>query len=323
MRGGWPGVVAFVLLSGSAPAWAALTRAGTDITNVATATYTDAGGAAQSVDSNPSTLRVAEILDLTLTSNDARSIPVTTPDTGDALSFSLTNTGNGSEAFSLVANPALAGDQFDPVLRGLVLDLNRNGLLEQGIDPTYVPGANDPLLEPGQSLTIFVLHDTPGGLQNNDRGMSRLTATAVTGSGAPGTLFAGLGDGGVDAVVGTTGATHAEEGGFLVSLVAGTLSKSQTVADPFGGDAPVPGATITYRLTFQVSGAGNLSGVQIADPIPQHTRYVPGSLSLDGAPLTDIADADAGRFTGAGIEVGLGTQTAPSTHVITFRVNID
>ena len=58
---------------------------------------------------------MAEVIDLRLTWQDSTLLVVNSPDLGKALTFLLTNSGNGPETFKLVCNNALAGDQFDPV----------------------------------------------------------------------------------------------------------------------------------------------------------------------------------------------------------------
>jgi len=150
-----------------------------------------------------------------------------------------------------------------------------------------------------------------------------LTATATTGSGSPGTSFAGAGQGGGDGVVGATGASAEDDGHYAVSRATVSFVKSASVADVFGGTTKVPGSTITYTLTATVTGSGNLANLRVADPIPAGTSYKSGSIALDGAALTDVADADAGAFTGSGIAVGLGTVAAGATRTITFQVKID
>ena len=96
-----------VMLSVSAPALAAGVAAGTFIENTATATYSN-GAATESVDSNTVTILVDELLDVTVASLDASAVPL---GGGNAvLSFQITNTGNGPEAFELTPDPALTGE---------------------------------------------------------------------------------------------------------------------------------------------------------------------------------------------------------------------
>lgn len=317
-----------VLLMIAPAAYAVGTAAGTDITNTASATFTDSGGSPQAVNSNTAILQVDEILDVTIAVNDAGNVAVTTPDTDAPLSFTVTNTGNGSESFGLSFNNALGGDQFDSGNTRLYLD-DGDGILEIGTgDVLYVAGSNDPLLAADASRIVFVVSDIPAGRSNSDVANVSLIAEAITaqataGADAPGTTFAGQGAGGSDAVVGSTQADASAQNGYVVSQVSATLVKSQSVLDQFGGSNAIPSAVITYTLVFTVTGSGSLTGSQVADPIPANTTYLPGSLTLNAGGLTDTADADAGRFTGTGIVVDLGTVPAPATHTVTFKVTIN
>ena len=84
---------------------------------------------------------------------------------------------------------------------------------------------------------MILVNDIPAGLPDGERGRSELRATAGTGTGAPGTVFAGQGSGGVDAVVGTSGGEVAVFGEYLVGDIQLSAVKSQSVLDPFGGSA--------------------------------------------------------------------------------------
>jgi len=108
-----------------------------------------------------------------------------------------------------------------------------------------------------------------------------------------------------------------------MATVSTGLTKTLLITDPFGHNNPVVGAVITYTLTFTVSGTGNITNSLISDSIPVHTSYVAGSLTLNGTPLTDGMDTDAGRFAGTAIEVSLGTLTAPTIQIVTFQVTIN
>ncbi len=303
------------------PAHAAGTLAGTSIENIATASY-DNGGSSVTVQSNPVIITVDELLDVTLTNTDPADVSTTNGATNAVLTYQVTNTGNGTEAFTLTPNVGVGGDNFDPTLSQVVLDTNGNGVYDPGVDTVYVAGTNNPVLNPDQSITVFVLTNIPAAQVNNDRADVRLTAAAVTGTGAPGTTFAGQGQGGGNAVVGTTGADADDIGGLVVQAASVDLTKSAVVADPFGGTTSVPGSIITYTLLANVTGSGSLANMAINDPIPAGSQYVAGSMTLQGAGLTDAADADAGNFNGSQIGVSLGTVPAGQTRTVTFRVRI-
>lgn len=305
------------------PALAGGTPAGTNITNVATATYELANGNEASVDSNKVTLVVDELLDVTVASAEPADVIGSPALTGAVLRFTVTNAGNGSEAFELVAAANGGGDDFDPVVTGVILDSNGNGAYDAGVDLPYVGGANDPELAPDEAKSVFVLSTLPAGVTDAQRGKVQLQARAKTGSGTPGTAFAGAGQGGGNAVVGATGGAADDEAWYKIAAAAIAFAKSAIVADPFGGTTQGPGAIVTYTLTATVTGSGSLANVRVTDPVPEGTTYQAGSIVLDAGALTDAQDADRGRFTGSAIEVGLGTLAAGSTRTIRFQVKID
>lgn len=314
-------VVACLLLA-AAPAHAAGTPAGTIINNSATATYDLPGGGEGNVTSNTVSLTVDELLDVSAASTDGGDVTVTPGATNQLLTFRVTNAGNGSEAFSLTARDTAGGDDFDPAATSIVID-NGNGVYDPAIDTIYVAGSNDPVLAPDGSVLVFVLSSIPAGATNGQRGRLDLVAEAVTGTGAPGTSFAGRGQGGGNAVVGATGADGEDDGYYAVAAATVSFVKSATVADPFGGATQVPGAIITYQLAATVSGSGSLANLRVADAIPVGSTFEAGSITLDGSALSDAADADAGEFTGTGIAARLGTVAAGTTRTITFQVEID
>ena len=318
-----PLIVASATIAFAEPAQAVGTAAGTTISNTATATYTDAGGNPASVPSNRVDIRVDEILDVTVVSSDPGDVATLPGATNQVLTFTVTNTGNGSETFRLSPVNAIGGDAFDPTTTSLVIDTNGNGVYDAGVDTVYNAGSNDPVLAPDTSVRIFVLSTVPAAATNGQRGQTDLTATAITGSGTPGTAFAGLGQGGGDAVVGTTTALGRDDGFYIVNAATVAFVKSATVLDPFGGSKPVPGAIITYTLVATVSGSGSLANLAAGDPIPASTTYVPGSITSQATPITDLTDADAGEFAASRVSVRFGTVPGGQTRTITFKVKIN
>lgn len=310
------------LLSGTS-AFAAGTKAGTDITNVAKATYND-GDRTVNVDSNPVTIKVDELLDVTVASSDPGDITTSPGATGQVLTYKVTNTGNGSEAFSLAADTAKTGDDFDTTFEKIIIDTNGNGVYDPGVDTIYTAGSNDPILNPDESITVFILSTLPTTAGDTQRAEVALSATAVTGSGAPGTIFANAGEGGGDAVVGATRADASASGFFAISSSVLSFVKTATVTDPLGGIEAVPGAIITYQLAAEIIGSANIADLVITDNIPANTTYKPQSITLDGIALTDSnSDPDAGFFDGSQISVALGTVAGGVKHTIQFQVTIN
>jgi len=309
------------LVLGSAPAGAAGVTAGTLIENTAVASYDDGAGA-RTINSNTVTVRVDELLDVTLTSLDPG--PVATGPGEAVLRFELTNQGNGPEAFRLIANPAVAGNDFDVTVTAIAIDRNGNGTYDAGVDELLGAPQLTAELAPDTVLTLFVLVEVPAGATDTQTSAVELVAEAVTGNGAPGTVFAGAGVDGGDAIVGTTEARALARGNLEVGVTAVALTKAVTLRDPFGGTGAVPGTIASFTITATVSGSGSVADLVVTDAIPAGTTYAPGSLALDGTPLTDAADADAGTAAQAdGIRVDLGDVAGGSTHAITFDVAID
>lgn len=319
-------VVPLMIVSASiafaTPAFAAGTVAGTTISNTANATFDDPTGAPRTIPSNRVDIKVDEVLDVTVTSAGSGNVIVAPGSTNQVLTFTVTNTGNGSEAFNLTPTTAIGGDQFDPTTTSIVIDTNNNGVYDPTIDTVYVAGSNDPLLAPDASVTVFVLSTIPGGSTDLDRGFVDLTAAANTGTGAPGTVFATQGQGGGDAIVGTTRADGADRGTYLVQTAIVTFVKSATVVDPFGGNKSVPGAIITYTLVANVSGTGTLANLKLGDAVPTDTTYEPGTITLQGASVTDVVDVDAGEVVSNTLAVRLGSVVGGQTRTVTFKVKI-
>lgn len=310
-----------VALALPSQAEAAGTRAGSTISNTASASF-DTGGGTTTIDSNQVDLLVDELLDVTVASNNPADVPTTPGATGQVLSFSVTNNGNGVESFTLSTVANAGGDDYDPTVTQIYID-NGDGVFDPATDTLYTPGANDPELDPDESVTIFVIATTPGGVIDGNRAIVSLVAAAVTGTGDPGDSFPGMGEGGGNAVVGSTGADGTDAGAFVVSAATVTLVKSAAVTNSLGTADPVPGATITYTIVATVAGSGSVSGLTITDNIPADTSYANGSMTLGGAPLSDAVDADAGDYNGTRISVALGTVAGGQTRTVTFRTTID
>ncbi|MEM1051307.1 MAG: hypothetical protein AAGI28_04355 [Pseudomonadota bacterium] len=311
-------VAAFTL---SAPAMADGVDAGTLIENTATATYEDGEGP-KSVDSNTVSLRVDELLDVTVTSQD--SGPLATEPGEAILTYEVTNQGNGPEEFTLTANPAVAGNDFDTTITSIAIDTNGNGTYDDGVDTVLTGALTTPELAADEAITVFVIVAVPGGVVDDDTSDVELLAEAVTGTGAPGTTFAGAGVSGGDAIVGATGADATAIGSLVVGITTLDLNKAFSIVDPFGGTSAVPGSVVTFTLNAEVVGDGSLDDLVIADGIPDDTTYVDGSLALDGNPLTDASGDDAGEASdAAGISVDIGTVNGGETYAITFDVTID
>lgn len=317
-------LVPLALVALATPALA-LTAPGEAIENTASLDYT-VDGTPISTSSNTTTTTVQELIDVDVTWVDAASVPVASGDTDQVLTFTVTNTGNGDEAFLLSVDNALAGDQFDPTSSTIYIESDGTPGFTGG-DTLYDP-LSPPILATETAITVYVASTIPAGLTNLDTSDVQLTASSDTIVAAPGTASLGDGDAGTDAVAGTSGGDDFDIGTYVVSEVVVTFDKTQVVSDPFGGSEPVPGATITYTLEVTVTGSGTATGIVLSDPIPVNTTYVAGSITLNAAGQTDASDSptDESEFDVGGnqILVNLGDVAAGAgTQTVTFQVTID
>jgi uncharacterized repeat protein (TIGR01451 family) len=298
--------------------------AGSQVRNTALVNFTN-DGIALTQASNTADTALDEVLDVTVKAAATTTASVAQGATGQVLQFRVVNTGNGQEAFDLAASVA-PGGAFTPTIDRIVVDTDGDGVLTAA-DTTYQGGATRPLLAPGQGVTVFVVTDIPA----NATGAAavQLTATNAVGHGATGMVFEGKGVGGVDAVVGATGASANAQEGYSISGAPRRLlykisgggaefTKSQTVVDPNGGSRAVAGSTITYTLDAQFTDNGAYTGVQLTDPLPAGVTYVAGSVKLDGAAVSDATAINA-----AGVAVPLGDLSGPVEHIVTFQVLIN
>src|SRR5262249_12639515 len=90
-----------------------------------------------------------------------------------------------------------------------------------------------------------------------------------------------------------------------------------------------PGDTVEYTIDVANTGTASADEVVFVDAIPEHTSYVPGSMMLNGAALTDNADEDAGDYnvTNPGaVTVKVGTvsnEQGKNAVTFSFRVTIN
>lgn len=328
-------VSACLLLLAPQISWAAGTPAGTIISNTATLNYSIGGTVKPPLTAAPVTIKVDELIQPVLTWQDAAPVAVNVLGTNDVLTFLLTNTGNGQEAFSLARTngplPLPAGN-YTP-LNGTIGSIYLENGLKPGFqasgpnaDTAYVAGVNDPNLAPSAGQIIYVISNTPN-VATNDQGEVLLSAASLTPGAAgalPGTGLAGLGQGGGYAVVGATRAQASAKGSYLTNGVALAVTKSVTgVVDPNGTAVVMPGAVMTYQIAVVLTGVGTAANLVITDPLPANTTYVPGSIIVNGTAKTDAADADNAQFAANTVSVSLGNVAAPANIVITFRATIN
>jgi uncharacterized repeat protein (TIGR01451 family) len=293
-----------VSLAGAARAG---TPAGTQIVN--TARMTVAGDTPRAIDSNTVTVAVDAVVDVALVAevasvalNAAATLPV---------AFTVTNRGNAPATYDLTAAVDAAVDAAGATVGAIVPDVDGDGRYDPAIDR----GDAAVTLAPGASARVFVL--VAGATV---AGAVTATATARAGSGAPGTLLPAAGPAGSDAVVGSTSARASASSRLVAETAAARLDKAQSVVAPDGSTRAMVGSVVTYTLVARF--ARDCPAVEVSDAVPEGTRFVAGSITLDDQPVSDATDADPGRLDGAAVRVALGDMPAGATRTIRFKAII-
>ena len=306
-------------------AYAVGTAAGTDITNTATVNYTVGGVGQTPVNSNTTTFEVDRKVDLTVSNGVATT---TTPGaTNQATIYTVTNTGNGTDSFTL-APTNQAGDNFDVTNLRVYRDNGATANVFDGTDTLIAP-ATPVSFTADQSIVFFIVSDIPVAATNGQNSVVRLTATttstATVGADNPAV---------VDVVFADAGGDGAEFDDNQYNIQAATLAvvkSAAIISDPVNGTAAnrkaIPGAVIEYSIVVTNSGTVNAAAVTLNDAIPANTTYVANSMTLNAAALTDAADVDGGSTTGAPVTaitvVAGSVASGGGTATVTFRVTIN
>lgn len=316
-------------LVASSATWAVGTPAGTIISNTATASYDDpVTGATGITTSDSANLTVLELISVNVTAQNTTPVTTDAGDTTQVLTFIVTNTGNGSEAFNIDASN-MAGDDIDADNIRVYVDTNGNGELDAG-DQLLTAGStiNLDANSSNPDVAVFVVVDIPATGAVGDTADIQLTAISNTpgaSTGSPGDLLPGEGTGVSDAVVGNN-VTDNASATFQIGepLTEATVIINKSIAsrvDPFGGSTDVPGTVVTYQIDVEVAG-GDVTNLVITDAIPSQLDYIAGSVTVDAAAQTDAAGDDLTAVSGSDVAVTLGDVANGTTFVIQLQAEI-
>ena len=149
---------------------AAAPAAGTNISNIATASYVDGTSTTRTVTSNEVKTTVLQVGSFTLEQNRTATA---NPNGVVTLSHVLTNTGNGTDEFTLnLAN--VAGDNFDFSNIAVYLDANKDGVPDNG---TNLAGQKV-TLNAGESVGLVVVGTTAATAAAGNSGQLELSAAS-------------------------------------------------------------------------------------------------------------------------------------------------
>ena len=278
--------------------FAAGTEAGTAITNKATVTYTT-GGSTVTEDSNEVQITVQELINANLVIQHTGDIIISSPQTEAPIKLTLTNTGNGDEAFNLSQSNVTGSDDFDVTTGSFYLD-DGDGVFEPGTEDVLYSAAE---LAPDAAITLWAVSAIPDSLADNSsadivlKAISKTFEDAGQSNPQPGDSVSGAGTSGTDAVAGTSGGVLLQTATYRVSAISVSIVKSITGARDNlgqGGSQYVPGAEVDYRLTVSVTGTGTATDVSVSDPLPDELllkNTVNGEITVGGVVMTARANA--------------------------------
>lgn len=310
------------------------------MSNTVTLDY-QVGGTAQPQLSSTATFVVDTKVDLTVTKNaDATVAPGAT---NRVLAFTVTNTGNATQGYSLTAVQA-AGATVTMTNVRIFRDVNANGAYDSGTDTLYTAGTNAGDLAADAPGRFLIVADTPAGATSGqtaswylvartlNAGSTTVTAES-TGADNKDTVQVVFADGDGDAAAANDAARdgrHTASGAFTVSAATITLAKTSTVvSDPENNTTNpkrIPGAVVRYSITASnAAGGASAATVVLTDAIPANTTYVTGSITLNSVAKTDASDADEANYNvsvAGAVRGNVGTIAAGGSATVTFDVTI-
>lgn len=233
--------------------------AGTVIKNQASASYRDSGGIVRYTTSNIVETLIQQVAALQLTQNQSRLVAA-----GNQvfLPHTITNTGNGTDTFSLSLANNASGDDFDLIGLAFYADENQDGQPD-----VYIPVTETPAIAIEGSWTFV-----------------------VAGSVAPGTLA------GQQATI-----TIAAQSRFNNALSA-TNTDTVTVTDGAvveltknisANAGTSPGGPLTVTLNYRNTGSGDATQLTIIDALPFGMSYVAGSARWNETGTEVLTDSSA------------------------------
>lgn len=263
-----------VVLGTSTDVFAQIPPASSSIGNQATATYIDNGNNSQSVTSNTVVTTVQQVAGVTITAGVTKQVSV-----GGQVTFShiITNTGNGSDFFTVTAVDANNG-AFNFTNIRIYPDANEDGIADNFTEISVTPNIDRSGLA-DNTYGIVIVADIPASAQDGQFEDITVTATSDFDSNESATA---------------TDKAQVDEDAVI------TVSKgvSQTTADVAD--------TLTYTINYSENGNAAATNLVLKDPIPSGLTYVPNSAVWSGGgALTDASGGDPSGITFERITGGL------------------
>lgn len=328
--------------------------AGTNITNIATASYNVNAIPQELIESSPTGNSTSGIgngnvtqfvvdrrVDLLVTGNSNAN--VNPGDSQVEVTFTLQNEGNAIQEFNLLVDNLITTDNFD----SNNCNTQVTGVSGIPLAGVVLPTTGDIKLSPDQQASVSVRCDIPldnGGSAilnghtaligliaetvRNENGSNTVATTSTNDANNVETVFAD-GAGSDDAL---RDAMHSARRTYIASSssAAPTLSMDKTIESmihPGGANTSSTGSEVTYKIQINTSGVGTIENLVISDPTPMDMTYKIGSIRLNNVNQTDLSDGtdntDYGFTNADTATINLGNFAAGSQYAIllTYIIN--
>jgi uncharacterized repeat protein (TIGR01451 family) len=287
-----------VLFSGHV--FAVGTGAGTAISNTATVSFTRGGN----IDSEQASVsfNVDEIVNVNVTAANTSSV-ITNGDQNIAITYTITNTGNGTELFKLF-------DSINSSNNGLPLSASD---LTIYVNTSQTPGAFDPnnisqqpyagediSIANDKIITVYIVTNIPNGAALATKSELLITAVSQTnangvtaGNSDFGDVIVGAGENGTDAIIAVNNGQDNASSELIVTVFDPTKSLVVDITKTILGstalisnagidrltDQKIPGAVISYFIKVSVKNSA-ATALSISDIIPTDMTYIANSMRL-------------------------------------------
>jgi len=325
-------VVTLLMLLGFTGVYAAGTASGTTITNSVTLNYNVALIPQTAINATDGTGFVVDNkVNFTTANNDGAQIVVSPGDADKLTTWTLANTGNAAQYFTLAATNLTGGESIyghaDTADTGTLS-------IEYSTDSggSWIPYTGAFQIAVDTSVLVRVAADIPLSVVNGDVMNIQLEATATDSGGTPlvatsgpdniGTVDIVLAEGVPDPVQGNTqyDGKFSVWGGYIVQSATMAVTKSSIViSDPVNSTTNpkrIPGATIRYCFTVDNTGLLDATSVVLTEDFTTTNKdkltYVKSgkviqsiSTACDCAAITDTS----GTFVTPTVTINIGTLT--------------
>jgi len=320
-----------MILLGFSSAYAAGTASGTQVQNDVTLNYTVGGVSQTAITADDGAgFLVDNAVDFTVANNDGAQIVVTPGSTGQITNWTLANTGNAAQYFTLAAINLTGGESVYG--NADTADTSTPYTITYSTDggTTYNPYTGAFSVPVDTSVLVRVAADIPLSIVNGDVMNIQLEATATDSGGTALTSTIGPDTiGTVDIVLAEgTGITtegntafdgqFSAWGGYIAQSAALSVTKTSCIiSDPVNGTTNpkrIPGAVLRYQIQVSNTGTSDATSVTVTDLIPSEFGTSAANLDIRTDVCPAISSGVCGTKTGT-VETNAGTTGAGTSSV--------